>query len=216
MGHHHHGAAVRSQPVLQPRRSAGVQVVGGFVQEQDVRRIGQDTGQRHTFLFTAGERAQEPVSVQAAQAQPVQRRLHPGFRRVAFAQLVFGLQPAVGLQLFVLGVGQACLQPVQLGLERPQRRQGRVDGGTHGEGFRQAVGLGKVAHPAVAARGAFVGSLEAGQDPEQRGFAGAVLTDDCHVLTRGDDQADAVKQEPVAVAMGDARKVEVFSQEKSL
>ena len=56
------------------------------------------------------------------------------------------------------------------------------------------MGLGEVAHPAVAAGGAFVRGFKAGQDPQQGGFAGTVFADDGHVLAGGDDQVDAVQE----------------------
>ena len=150
MGDHHHRAAVRGQPRLQPGRAARVQVVGGFVQEQDVRGIGEHAGQRHPFLLPAGERAQRPHPVQPAQAEPVQRRLHPGFRGVAFPELVLRLQVSVALQFVRFRAGQPVLQPVQLGLQRAERFQCGVDRVADGELLRQAMGLGKVAHAAVA------------------------------------------------------------------
>ena len=212
VGDHHHGSAVRRQPRLQPGRAAGVKVVGGFVQEEDVRGIGQHAGQCHAFLLPAGERAQCPSPVQAAQAQPVQRRLHPGFRGVAFPELVLRLQVSVALQFVRFRVGQPVLQTVQLGLQCAERCQCGVDRVAHGERFRQAEGLGKVAHAAVAGGGALVRGLEPGQDPEQRGFARAVFADDGHMLTGGDGKVDAGKELAVPVAVGYARKAEMFAQ----
>ena len=201
MGDHHHRAAVRGQPRLQPGRTAGVQVVGGFVQEQNVRGIGENAGQCHPFLFPAGERAQRPHPVQPAQAEPVQRRFHPGFRGVAFPELVLRLQVSVALQFVSFRAGQPVLQTVQLGLQRAERFQCGVDRVADSEQLRQAVGLGKVAHAAVADGRALVRGLETGQDTQQCGFARAVFADDRHMFTGRDGNVDAGKELAVPIAV---------------
>jgi hypothetical protein len=48
------GALVIREVVLQPGHALGVQVVGGFVQQQDVRRLQQQAAQGHTTALTTG------------------------------------------------------------------------------------------------------------------------------------------------------------------
>ncbi|MCY1231697.1 hypothetical protein D9M72_441560 [compost metagenome] len=112
VGDHDDGPPVGGQPRLEPGRSAGVQMVGGFVEEEDVRGICEHTGQRHPVLLTAGEGTQRPLTVQPAQAKAVECRLHPRLRGISFPELVLGLQVAVAFQLLLVSIGQAGFQAV--------------------------------------------------------------------------------------------------------
>jgi hypothetical protein len=55
MGHHHQSALETAEPVLQPRGHFRVQMVGGFVQHQHIRRVDQRRRQRHPLPLSAGE-----------------------------------------------------------------------------------------------------------------------------------------------------------------
>src|SRR6478735_1547083 len=74
------------------------------------------------------------------------------------------------------------------------------------------MGLGEVAHAAVADGRALVRGLETGQNPQQCGFARAVFADDRHMFTGRDGNVDAGKELAVPIAVGYARKAEMFAQ----
>jgi hypothetical protein len=77
------------------------------------------------------------------------------------------------------------------------------------------MGLGEVARPAPKSDGAFLMLFESGQDPQQGGFAGAVFAHHGHMLAGSYDKVDAVQQQAVAIAVGNAGEVQVFGQGKS-
>ena len=56
MGDHNKSAPKPLQPLLQPGGHGGVQVVGGLVQYQHIRRMDQRRRQCHALALTAGER----------------------------------------------------------------------------------------------------------------------------------------------------------------
>ena len=70
----HHPAGETGQPRLQPGDRGQVEMVGGLVEDQQLRRVGQDPGQRHPLGLPAGEVRDTTVD-QTAHAQPVQDRL---------------------------------------------------------------------------------------------------------------------------------------------
>ena len=148
-----------------------------------------------------------------AQAQPVQRRLHTGFRGVALAQLVLGLQAPVRLEFVGPGRRQPVLQPFQLGFHLPQRAECIVDGVGHGQPGGQPGRLRQVSHPAVPPDRAVCRRLDSRQDPQQGGLAGTVLTDDGGMLPGSDHKVDAGEEFAVPVAVGDAGQVELFGAE---
>ncbi|GGP98857.1 hypothetical protein GCM10010140_31050 [Streptosporangium pseudovulgare] len=79
---------------------------------------------------------------------------------------------------------------------------------------RQVEGLGEVADPAVGDDGdlTVVRGLDAGDQPQQRGLAGAVLPDDPGALAGSDGEGDVVKNRPVAVRLGNVAKGELGGQ----
>ena len=55
MAHHKDQALAVHQKVLQPLDGLNVQMVGGLVQQNDVRLSKQRLGQQHLYLFLSGE-----------------------------------------------------------------------------------------------------------------------------------------------------------------
>ncbi len=81
------------------------------------------------------------------------------------------------------------------------------------------MGLREVTHAVAGVTGqagsAVVGLLHAGQQAQHGGFAGAVFADDGHVFAMVDGEVNSVEELAVPVAMGNAGKVQVVSQEES-
>ena len=67
MGHHHQPALEPAEPVLQPGSHLRVQMVGGLIQNQHIRRVDQRRRQRHPLPLSAGERAHPLLVVRQAQ-----------------------------------------------------------------------------------------------------------------------------------------------------
>ena len=106
MGDRHDGARVLGQVALQPRHRLCVEMVGGLVEQQQIRRFQQQPAQRHAAALAARERAHG--SVGRRQAQRVHRVFELGLevpraRRVDLGlnggELVRGLIGVVGRQL---------------------------------------------------------------------------------------------------------------------
>ena len=73
MGHHDEAALEPAEPVLQPGYHLAVQVVGGLVQNQHVRRVDEGRRQGHPLPLSAGEGAH--LLGEIRDAQPVQHGL---------------------------------------------------------------------------------------------------------------------------------------------
>ena len=67
MGDHDNAAPEASEPLLQPLYHIGVEMVGGLVQQQHVRRMDQRGTQGHTLPLPAGQGADFLVIVRQAQ-----------------------------------------------------------------------------------------------------------------------------------------------------
>ncbi len=103
-------AAVRAQPLLQPVDGLVVEVVGGFVEEQQLRGGCEDGGERQTGAPAARECAESAVGVERfAFAQSAQDGGDPAVRVVAAARVELGEQPRVLLGSRLAGRGQGGL-----------------------------------------------------------------------------------------------------------
>lgn len=77
-----------------------------------------------------------------------------------------------------------------------------VDGVADGGGRGKVQGLGEVAEAAGGVDGhrAVVGGVQAGEEPEEGGLPGAVVTDDAEAFTGADGEGDPVEHGPVVDA----------------
>jgi len=71
VGHQDQAAPERLQPVLKPGHRAEVEVVGGLVEDQEFRRLGQHPGQRHPLGLAARQLGHVGAGG-GAHAQPLQ------------------------------------------------------------------------------------------------------------------------------------------------
>ncbi len=90
-------------------------------------------------------------------------------------------------------------------LERAQVGEREVDRVADAGGRREVEGLREVTESAGGGDGdlTVVGPFPAGEEPEQRGLAGAVVADDADPLAGPDRTADAVQDDVGVVALGD-------------
>jgi hypothetical protein len=72
---HHHGAGVALEPGFQPDQRVQVQVVGGFVEQQQVGRAHQRARQLQAHAPAAGEAVDGVVQFADLEAQAQDQRL---------------------------------------------------------------------------------------------------------------------------------------------
>jgi hypothetical protein len=205
VGHRQHGPAVGAQPFLQPPHGLEVQVVGGFVEQEQFGPRGEDARQCETGLLTARQGPERPVPGEPAHAEPVQRGVHAGVRLVPAALLVGGQQVAVRVELLGCRVGETGLGLPDPPLQGAQVGEGGVDGVLHGAGRREREGLGEVADATGETDRDVtgVGPVDAGEESQQGRLPGSVLADDSDPLAGADGEGDLVEDGPYAVRLGD-------------
>ncbi len=200
--------AMAAQVLLQPLQRCEVEVVGGFVEQHQLRRGREHAGQAQPGLLTAGQRPQQPVVADPGEAEPVQRGLDAGVGGVAVAGLERLHEIGVAGQHVVevaTGGGQLRLDGAQLCLDRPQLVQRVVDRGADGVAGREIGDLRQVPDTARDVHGdrAAVGGVEPGEQAQQRRLAGAVLADDADAFAGHDGLAHAVEDAAHAEGSGD-------------
>ena len=203
MGHHHHGAGVIVQRMLQPGDAFGVQMVGRLVQQQQVGLFQQQLAQRHPPLLAARQHGHRRFRRRAAQR--IQRDIDLAVEFPAVLRVDLLLQVALFDQqrvhlLVAHGFGELhgdLVEPVQRRLQVGKRlldvlahRLGRVER----RFLRQIADGGAGRGPGLAA----ILGLDAGHDLHQRRFAGAVHAQhaDFHAGQKG--QGNALEDLPPA------------------
>ena len=192
-----HRAVESPDVLLQPLGGVEVQVVGGLVQQQDVRVLQDEAAQVHPGLLPAGEAVEELLPLGVRNGQAVCDLVHRHVRVVAAEGLEPLAEGAVPLQnrRVALPGGHPGLQgphllrqALQPGESGAQHVLHRVAGGVDGD-------LGDQAHPSALAHhdGALVIVQLAGQYLEQGGLAGAVAAQQAHPLPLVHLEGEAVQ-----------------------
>ena len=176
VGDGHHGARKALQELLKPVHRFGVQVVGGFVEQQHVGFGQQQAAQRHAAFFTAGKHADLGVPGWQAQSISSDLELMLGVRAAGSDdRLEFGLfggqRIKVGVRLAVGGV-----HGLQAGLGGEHRAHAGFNAFTHGVRVIQLGFLRQVADVQVGHGHGLALDLgvQTGHDFEQGGLARAV------------------------------------------
>ncbi len=201
VGDEHEAAGEGLEEAFQPVDRLNVQVVGGFVQQQDVGSAHQRLRQQHAPLHAAGQRREIGVP---GQLQPFQHLLHAAVQVPAVARLdaglrrrhrrhvadvhgvmVAGQQRAEVAQAFGYHVEHAALHVLRHLLRHPRDH-----------------------HPGLHAHLAVVGLELTGHQPHQGGLAGAVAADDADAFAGFDGQVDVVEQQRTADAEVDVLELE--------
>ena len=202
MGHEHERLFILQQEILEPEDGADIQVVGGLVQEQEVRIVHQGPGQKNPPLHP---RRQKPELGILIQSSPCDHRFH---------SLV--IMPGAGCLYLVLDPFELSQQAV---IAAPGDLQGKVvvfseqfqmlpAAGGHDviDRSRQVVGdiLGQHGDPDLAALNdlACVRNDLAGQQLHQGRFARAVPAQQADPFAGLDLERDAVQQPWSAEAYG--------------
>ena len=184
MGDHEHRAAPRGQMPRQPVDALDVEVVGRLVEQQQLRRVQQQPGERDAPALAAAQRRDRRVQPgrQPPQLHPAQQPgQHVAKRRVG--------APFV--------VGPAAHELV-----------------AHGQLRRQLVALPEQRHADAAGAGdrARVRLLHPADQPQQRRLAVAVAPDDADAVAGGDAQRHGRQDRAAPVALGDGMEVDEIAR----
>ncbi len=191
VGNEQHRAVEAQQRFLEPGDGADVQVVGRFVEQQQVRLGDQRLGQQHAPTPAAGEFGEGLVG---RQLQAAEGAVHQLLQAPAIARLEFLLDPREARQVIVGIDVQA--QVVVLGEQLADFRQTL---GHHVEhcpfvGTRQFLGQFADLQRRCAPDFAVVGLLFALDHLEQAGLAGTVAPDHADPLATADLPRHLVQQ----------------------
>ena len=192
------GAGVLEQPLLQPQHRVQVEVVGGFVEQQQVAGHHQRARQVQAHPPAAGELADRPVMGLGRESQAVQQASGAGLGVVAaeFGQLLVGL----GHRFPVLAEVGLGFGPDHLGHDVVAAKH-EVDGRVRQRrGFLGDAGdADPVGHVDVAK----VGLDLAAHRREQAGLAGPVAADHAHPPAGVQGQVDIGQQQALTPAQGE-------------
>ena len=203
VGNDQQRAGIRQQPALQPQHGVEVEMVGGFVQQQNVRRTHERLRQRQPHPPTAGKRVYGPGLV--FRGEPETR--HEGGGAATGSPAPRGV---------VVGVGGADARAIAAGF-----------GGSH-FALRHAHGQVAIHHEldsSTAVGGHFLGhagqhlagralhvtgvSMQFTRDQgEQTGFAGAVRADDTRAVTTKQAETRVLEEGARAATESDLAKVD--------
>ena len=192
-------------------------MVGGLVEEQQVRSNEQEFAQFDAHLPTAAEFAHFPVHVRRPEAEALQHALglfllgagaHEGELVVGFAQAVD--QPAIGLALVIGALGNFRGDAGDLGFELLVDGEGALGFLKDGRFLVVLHLLGQVAD-AVFLRGgdvALVRVLDAGDDLEEGGLARPIASDEAHPVLVAHGQRDVFEEGALSEMDADLVQVE--------
>ena len=202
MGHEHHGGVEPFEVALEPLERGDVEVVGGFVEEQEVGVARERAGERGAGELSAREGVEAPVQSVVGEAQTVQRpeRARPPVPAAGV------LEP--GLCLGVAVEERGVVGPrAHRGLELGQRLLERHEVAAAGEDV-VAQREAPLARRALVVQGQPSALLEhelaaihgrlAGEHPEQRGLAGPVAARQGHPITALELEGDVAEQRRAA------------------
>ena len=210
------GARVLREVLLQPVHRLGVEVVGGLVEEEQVRGLDQQLAERDTALLAAGEVVDGPVAGRAAQGVHGLLQLGVEVPGVGVVQVLLELAHLVHERVGVVGrhelgdlvealelahdLGGAVLDVLQDGLGLVELRLLHEDADAE-TGRQERVTVGRL--------------LKARHDLQHRGLTGTVGPDDTDLRAGQEVQGDVIKNHLVAVRLARlAHGVDELSQEK--
>ena len=209
------GTLVGGQVLLQPQHALGVQVVGGLVQQQQVRCLQQQLAQGHAAALTTGQVLDLGVRRRAAQGVHGLLELGvqvPGVRGVDLGlELAHLLHESVEVRVRIGHLGGDLVEAVQLALDLGHAL---LDVAQH----RLVLVERRLLHEDAdrVARGqtslAVGGLVQAGHDLEDGGLTGAVGTDHADLGAGQEGHGDVVEDDLVSVGLaGPDHLVDVLS-----
>ena len=196
------GALVLVQELFQPQDGLGVQVVGGLVEQQQVRGLEQQLAQGHTAALATGAHVDRGVRIGALQG--VHRLLKLGVEIPAVGGVDFGLQLAhLFHQRVEVGVrvGHFFTDLVESGDLLGNRAERHLDVLAHGLGvIQRRLLLQDADREARGQRGLAVAhGLQAGHNLQQGGLTHAVRAHDADLRAGQEAQGHVIENHAVAV-----------------
>ena len=197
-------AAERLQVFLDPAQRAEVEVVGRFVQQQQVRFLEQEFGQRDAHLPPARKLGAGAVEIVAAETEALQHGLDARADPRGTGLVEAQLEVAHAIeQLQVVGTaglerGERLAEVVQPLAQVEHAGERRLHLGEHGASRSRDAFLRQVADPHAARPHdpARVGRELAGQQPQQGCLARPVRPDQRDPFLRADDERKIPEQDP--------------------
>jgi len=205
-----------SEIVLEPVTGFQIEVVRRLVQQEQVRLLQQEFGQRQPHLPSAGKFVRLPLPVLFAEAKPHEHAAHFGFNRVSIAGLELMLQPMIPVGhvgIFRAGVVEFCdamHQGFEFLLHRAQLIEYR-----HALGKNRAPGKRKAILRQISCSGAFgdgeravVQRVQSGEYLHQCRLAGAVRAHQANAVVGRDQPVSILEKEFVAETFSGARQLD--------
>ena len=204
VGDDDHGAVARVQHLFQPPDGVDVQVVGGLVEQQDVRIGEQRLGEQHAQLPARRHRAHGALVLLQRNIQPEQQLAGAGLGGVAVQLGEVHLQVRDLHAVFLAHLRQR-VDAVALLLDPPQLVVAHDDGIQHRVVLEGELVLAQLAealaglHRHVARAGLQI----AAQDLHQGGFSTAVGADQAVAIAAAELDGDVLEQRLAAELHGD-------------
>jgi hypothetical protein len=208
------GALVLREEALEPEHRLGVEVVGGLVQEQQVRRGEEEPAERDPAALAAREGADVAVSLR--QAERVHRMVEPVVElpEVGAVDRVLHLR-LLGEQRVVVrvGLGERGADLAEAVEQVAQRADAVLDVAAHVLGRIELRLL--LEQPGCCSRrelgDAGRGLVLAGHDPEEGRLAGAVRAEHADLRSRQERERDVRQHLPVGAVelVGPVHRVDV-------
>ena len=211
VGDQHVGLGVVDQVLLEPLDRVDVEVVGRFVEQQQVGVGQQGARQRDARELAARGGEQRTVEQVGGQAEALEHALEVGAVVVAAGQL----EAALELLVVLHGGREPGAVLVEAGESLFGRAHRRLKADELGEGLHEVLAHGPVAGelggllvqpdaPAAGARHApGVGVLAARHEAQERGLAAAVASDEDGVVVLVERERDAAEELLAAERFGD-------------
>ena len=207
------------QESAQPLHRRNVQIVGRFVEHQDIRLRNQHPRQRGAHPPAPGKGTQRPVEIRFVKTEVAERLFRFGPEPVSAEVLDLRLKPSVAGQhrlkfvVVVHTVVKLLLQPVQL-LAHGAQLGNRVAGEIQQRPGRLAFGqmLPKHPEPVVLRQRnrSPVGLDISGDDAEKRTFASSVRTDHADPVAGIDPECDSVQNRISGIILDYIFKIDHF------
>ena len=192
------------QELLQPQNRLGIEMVGGLVEQQQIRCFEQQLAQCHTAAFATGAHVDRGVRVGTLQS--VHGLIELGVEIPTVRRVDLGLQLAHLFHQSVevgIRIGHLLADLVEARDLVGDRTEGHLDVLAHGLGVVQRRLLLQNAHGKARGEGCLaVGDgVESGHDLQQRGLTHAVGADDADLRARQEAQGHVIEDHAVAIGL---------------
>ncbi len=207
--HEHDRRVEARQVLLEPLERGDVEVVGGLVEQQQVRLAGERAGERRARELAAREGRQPAVEILGVEAQAAQgheRAVAPAVAAVKLEALL-GLRVRAEGRLVVRAVGHRLLKPRQLALERGHllRARQHVVAQAQVSLARRALVVQRHLRRLLDRELAPVDGRVAGQHPQQRGLARPVAPGQRHPVAALELERHAPQQRAAGDVLPEVR-----------